>query len=255
MLEGLEGEKMVDTDSLQKDKIAFTFMERESNHLENTTGKKWRKTEGPKHMAKLYYYPAQGRAQQIRYTLAAGGIDWEDVCSGPTPKWQEIGGNLTTNVPMLEMDGKVYTQSSSVLRAVARKAGLYPKDDDHAAYLVDNIIAAVDDFRGAGYKQIFGGTAESNADYAAKTQPKHLDNFARLLGDQEFLVGGACTVADLTLYDTLVNFGFNLVPGAEAKYPKLAKFVERVGKLERIAAYKASPKFSTLAAFPALKMQ
>ena len=46
MLEGLEGEKMVDTDSLQKDKIAFTFMERESNHLENTTGKKWRKTEG-----------------------------------------------------------------------------------------------------------------------------------------------------------------------------------------------------------------
>ena len=37
---------MVDTDSLQKDKIAFTFMERESNHLENTTGKKWRKTEG-----------------------------------------------------------------------------------------------------------------------------------------------------------------------------------------------------------------
>ena len=46
MLEGLEGEKMVDTDSLQKDKIAFTFMERESDHLENTTGKKWRKTEG-----------------------------------------------------------------------------------------------------------------------------------------------------------------------------------------------------------------
>jgi len=37
---------MVDTDSLQKDNIAFTFMERESDHMENTSGKKWRKTVG-----------------------------------------------------------------------------------------------------------------------------------------------------------------------------------------------------------------
>lgn len=46
VLEGLDGEKMVDTDSLTKDKVAFTFMEHESTHMENTTGKKWRKTEG-----------------------------------------------------------------------------------------------------------------------------------------------------------------------------------------------------------------
>ena len=46
VLEGLDGEKMVGLDSLTKDTVAFTFMERESEHLENTTGKKWRKTEG-----------------------------------------------------------------------------------------------------------------------------------------------------------------------------------------------------------------
>ena len=33
-------------DSLTKDHVAFTFMQRESAHMENTTGKKWRKTEG-----------------------------------------------------------------------------------------------------------------------------------------------------------------------------------------------------------------
>eukprot|EP00320_Phaeocystis_rex_P009971 CAMPEP_0119096664 /NCGR_PEP_ID=MMETSP1178-20130426/173514_1 /TAXON_ID=33656 /ORGANISM="unid sp, Strain CCMP2000" /LENGTH=205 /DNA_ID=CAMNT_0007080559 /DNA_START=35 /DNA_END=652 /DNA_ORIENTATION=+ len=203
-------------------------------------------------MAKLYYYPAQGRAQQIRYTLAASGITWEDCVSGPTPKWQEIGGNLTTNVPMLEMDGKVYTQSSAVLRAVARRGGLYPTEE-HAAYLVDNLIAAADDLRTASYKQIFNGTPETNADYAAKTLPKHLDNFARLLGESEFFVGGACTVADLTAYDVFVNFGFNLVPGLDAKYPTLAAFVERVGALEKIAAYRTSDSFKALAAFPALK--
>ena len=31
------------------------------------------------------------------------------------------GGHLTTNVPMLELDGKFYTQSSAVLRLVGRR--------------------------------------------------------------------------------------------------------------------------------------
>lgn len=46
ILEGLDGEKIIDYDSLTKDKIAYTFMKRESEHMENTAGKKWRKTEG-----------------------------------------------------------------------------------------------------------------------------------------------------------------------------------------------------------------
>lgn len=46
VLEGIDGEKSVDTDSLQKDRVAFMFMERESDHLANTTGKRWLKTEG-----------------------------------------------------------------------------------------------------------------------------------------------------------------------------------------------------------------
>lgn len=36
----------MDVDSLTKDKVAFMFFEREAEHLQNTTGKKWRKTEG-----------------------------------------------------------------------------------------------------------------------------------------------------------------------------------------------------------------
>ena len=36
----------MDLDSLTKDKVAYMFFERESDHMENTAGKKWRKTEG-----------------------------------------------------------------------------------------------------------------------------------------------------------------------------------------------------------------
>ena len=32
-------------DSLTKDKVAYTFMQCETDHMENTVGKKWRKTE------------------------------------------------------------------------------------------------------------------------------------------------------------------------------------------------------------------
>jgi len=46
LLEGLDGEKTIDVDSLTMDKVAFMFFEREAEHAQNTTGKKWRKTEG-----------------------------------------------------------------------------------------------------------------------------------------------------------------------------------------------------------------
>lgn len=34
-------------DSFTKDKVAFTFFEREAEHMENISGSKWRKTAGP----------------------------------------------------------------------------------------------------------------------------------------------------------------------------------------------------------------
>jgi hypothetical protein len=65
--------------------------------------------------AVLYYYPACGRANQLRLALAEAGIAWKDEYPAgfpPTPEevanWTSIGGNLTTNVPMLKTaDGSV----------------------------------------------------------------------------------------------------------------------------------------------------
>ena len=46
LLEGIDGEKSIDANSLRKDNVAFIFFEREAGHMENTQSKKWRKTEG-----------------------------------------------------------------------------------------------------------------------------------------------------------------------------------------------------------------
>ena len=44
----------------------------------------------------------------------------------------------------------------------------------------------------------------------SKVIPAHAGNLERLLGSSEFFVGDRCTVADLTVFDVLTNFSFNL---------------------------------------------
>jgi len=200
----------------------------------------------------LHYYGARGRAQQIRWALAEAGIDWNDaICAFPPPAetkamWTKLGGNTTTNVPMLEMDGSVYTQSQAVLKAVARQGGLYPTDPKQA-YQVDNILCAVDDLRSAGYKVVFNAAEAAN--FRDVTLPLHASNFERLLGDSDFFVGDQCTVADLGAYDAFTGFAFNLIPSLKDSYPKLQAFVARIEARPRIAAYLASEKCTKLVTF------
>merc|ERR1712224_277108 len=117
----------------------------------------------------------------------------------PTPEvkaaWQALGGNITTNVPMLEMpDGKVYTQSSAVLRFVARKGGFYPTDIE-SQYEVDKLIAAADDFRTISYGIIFKRNPRTPAQYKALLM-LHMGNFERILANNDYFVANTFSVAD-----------------------------------------------------------
>ena len=194
---------------------------------------------------KLHYYGAHGRAQQIRYTLAAGGIAFEDVCPAGFPptaeekaNWTSIGGNTTTNVPMLEMDGKVYTQSTAVLRVAARKGGLMPTDAEEL-YQVDKIIADCEDIRSNGYKAIamFGATPEAQENYMKNVLPLHLGNLNRQLGDKAHFVGDSLTVADTSVFDILFNNALSMVPDSLNDFPNLKKFHDHVAGHDKLKAY------------------
>ena len=83
--------------------------------------------------------------------FAEAEVEWEDVCFVPdeaigriydpgalmqhfgTDSFQtfqkecrEKGGNSTNNLPMIEVEGKFYTQSLAIYKYVGRKTGLYP---------------------------------------------------------------------------------------------------------------------------------
>lgn len=210
----------------------------------------------------FYYWPARGRGEQIRLVLAEAGVSWkqdsftlgdEKGMAAYFAECRKLGGNGTTNVPMLKIDGHYLTQSSAVLRYCARKFGLYPSDDDYYnSYIVDNLLAAAEDLRTENYKpmKMFGGTDAIKQNYIETVLPKHLANVARLLGEQEWLAG-TFSVADLSWYDVL-DVCERQVPGVLSKYPNLSAFHARVEARPNIAAWHATDKFKAALAFPAL---
>jgi len=154
-------------------------------------------------------------------------------------------------------DGKAYTQSKAVLRYAAKKGGLYPKDDE-AAYAVDNIIEAVDDLREQAYKIIFSRIAGNTdldmiANFKNNVMPLHLTNLGNHLGDNDFFVGNEVSAADMTMFDVLNDFSFNLFPSAKANFPKLVAFYNRVAALPKIKAYMATDKYKNLAMWPSFE--
>eukprot|EP00555_Chaetoceros_dichaeta_P012951 CAMPEP_0198264132 /NCGR_PEP_ID=MMETSP1447-20131203/14904_1 /TAXON_ID=420782 /ORGANISM="Chaetoceros dichaeta, Strain CCMP1751" /LENGTH=220 /DNA_ID=CAMNT_0043952983 /DNA_START=26 /DNA_END=688 /DNA_ORIENTATION=- len=211
--------------------------------------------------AKLYYYAATGKANQIRLAMAASDIEWEEVnATGfpPTPDdtklWIETGGNTTTNVPMVVLaDGTVFTQSSAVIRAIARRGGLMPSSEDQL-YLTDKLLADADSLRDESYKCFvtWGAEQELADNFIAKVLPLHLGNIERQLieGGKEFFVGDEMSIADLSLYDAVTSFGSGRVPGdALEAFPQLKEFVHRVASNPKIAAYLAGPIYSALLKF------
>jgi glutathione S-transferase len=215
--------------------------------------------------AKFYYYSATGRGHAIRLALSAANIEFEDIvptCGFPPNKeqimeWRKLGRNTTTNIPMLEMpNGKVYTQSSAILRAVGRMSrggnnNLMPDSDDDLD-LMDKLIADAEDLRSCSYKCFvtWGAPKEKFEKFIAEELPLHFGNFERQLieNDGEFFVGkNSLTIADVTIYDAVTSFGTNRAPkDCLEKFPNLAKWIKRVESNPGIASYLAGDKYADL---------
>eukprot|EP00984_Skeletonema_dohrnii_P020061 scaffold9695_cov74-Skeletonema_dohrnii-CCMP3373.AAC.4 len=207
---------------------------------------------------KFYYYAATGRGHAIRLALSAANIPFEDEYPQggfpPTAEakdlWRSIGKNTTTNIPMLQMtDGRVFTQSSAVLRAVARIGGLMPTDEGEL-YMTDKLLADAEDLRGEGYKSFapWGATEEAVEAFINKVLPLHFGNLERQLKEStgDYFIGDSLTIADIACYDAIVNFGSNRAIGSLAEFETLKAWVDKVESNEGIKNYLASESFAGL---------
>jgi len=237
---------------------------------------KWRAK--PLGRATLYYWPATGKAETIRLLLAEMDVAFEEVNFEKPESVQQIysfggegmkavrtlkaamdffaacrtkGGNLTTNTPMLEADGKFYTQSVAIYKLVARHGGLYPVNDAEAAYVIDNVMAHCEDMFPLCYQALRGQVTRD--ELANTLVPKHLGNLERLLGQRGGMwFTGKFSVADVRVMDLCEHLFERSLPGCLRQFPQLHSLVERVKARPRIAAYLASQQYARTDKFHAL---
>jgi glutathione S-transferase len=168
---------------------------------------------------KVHYFAGFGRAEAIRMLLKYSKVDFENVhyTFADLPTLKTSGVLEFGQLPMVERDGKNYSQSIACLRALAIMIdnGTYPTDP-YQAYLVDSIIDAVSDIYNGYFSASFAPSEELKksmmANFLATTLPKFLAAFEKRLegnSSPDKIVGDKHTIADFALaalaYSSFLN--------------------------------------------------
>ena len=205
-------------------------------------------------MAKLklsYFDFDGGRGEPARLALNIGGVPFEDHRINPKewPEHRERTPFLA--LPMLEIDGKVVTQSNSINRYVGKLAGLYPKDD-FQALLCDEAMDAAEDIgtRIAGTMDL---PAEAKQQAREKLVTGHIKRYLEQLQSRLQAAGGEyfadrrLTIADLKVY-MLVRWlrsgALDYIPKdlVDRVAPALVRHFDRVASHPKVSEYYARRK-------------
>jgi glutathione S-transferase len=198
----------------------------------------------------LTYFDFDGsRGEAARLAMHMAGVPFEDRRIARNDWAGQRDQYPFQSLPVLEVDGRVITQSNTINRYVGKLAGLYPKDDWRAA-LVDEVMDAVEDITTRiSATFVLEGEAKKKAREAlsAGPLPRFLQQFdARLkAGGGEWFVENRLTVADLKCFlfvRWLKSGALDHIPAdvVDRHAPLLAKHLERVRNHPKIAAYYAA---------------
>jgi len=201
---------------------------------------------------KLTYFDFDGgRGEPARLALTIGGIPFEDHRI-PGPEWPKHRDTMPFRaMPVLEVDGRIVTQSNTINRYVGKLAGLYPKDDWQSA-LCDEITDATEDISsriGATIALDDAAKKKAREALAADALPRHLETLQGRLkaAGGEFFSDQRLTVADLKVF-MLVRWlrsgALDHIPKdiVERNAPALVKHFERVSAHPKVAEYYARRK-------------
>ncbi|MGH1357159.1 MAG: glutathione S-transferase family protein [Burkholderiaceae bacterium] len=194
---------------------------------------------------KLHYFKGRGRAETTRWMLAVNQIDFINV---PVESAESLAALRATGklpfdqMPLLEIDGHCLSQSSAMVRYLARRGGYYGKTDEQALWC-DMIAAATADFAETAMQAAF----QSSPDVAHAAMQARFDKFgprfeARLEHHGTgFCSGPELTFADVVLAEALTEY-LERIPGLLESTPLLRQLHQHVLALPGIAAYLASPQ-------------
>jgi glutathione S-transferase len=222
----------------------------------------------------LYYWPGiQGRGEFVRLALEDAGADYIDVAreSDAMEQVQEFlqRPDLPSPPfapPFLKAGTQVIGQTANILLFLGPRLGLAPAQEAGRLWL-HQLQLTIADLVGEGhdshhpissglyYEEQKAEAARRAADFTSARLPKFLDYFEAVLerspAGGDWLVGGAPTYADLSMFQVLgwLRYAFpKTLRRLQSGYPLLAALHERVAARKRIKAYLKSTRrlpFST----------
>lgn len=195
-------------------------------------------------MATLTYFAGRGRAETTRWMLAVNEIPFRNVGLTEPEAFEALraSGRLPFNqLPLLELDGLALSQTSAMIRHLARRGGFYG-DEDLERTAIDMVAGAVADFAEPALAAPFQPTREQARANLEAAMGKFGDRFeARLADGREHVAGGRLSFADVVLAEATTHY-VEIAPGILDPTPRLAAHRERVTAHPGIAAYLASPQ-------------
>lgn len=198
---------------------------------------------------KLTYFDfSGGRAEPIRLALHIGGIAFEDRRFAPADFAEIRKATPLNQVPTLQIDDRVVTQSDAIARYVGKLAGLYPADPLQAL-LCDEVLGALEDVNvkiGATFGLQGDAFRQAREALASDTLPRYLRWLQQQLDERggEYFADRRLTIADLkalVVLRWLTSGKLDHIPAdlVARVAPGLIAYLERIGNTPAIAQYYA----------------
>ncbi|XP_043252563.1 glutathione S-transferase-like [Colletes gigas] len=193
---------------------------------------------------KLVYFNVMGLGEPIRFILSYGGVQFEDVrMTYGSSEWFSMKPTTPFGqLPVLEIDGKVYTQTLPICRYLAKQFNLLGKTDLDTLR-IDAIANALHDFRkiviSYYYKEQDPALkAKKKVEVLGQTVPFYLNKLEELAKNNDgYLHGGQLSYADLffVAISDAINTGYEA--DITKDKPHLKALKEKVLALPSIKAY------------------
>jgi glutathione S-transferase len=200
------------------------------------------------HTMKLYHHPLSGHAHRARLFVSLLGLPHElvevDLKSGAHKKPEFLKLNPFGQVPVLEDDGVVVSDSNAILVYLAKKAARtdwLPEDAEGAAAVQRWLSVAAGEVAygpaAARLITVFG--APYNPEEVIGRAHALLNKLESHLTDRQWLAGNGPTIADVAIYSYVARAPEGNVD--LSAYPAVDAFLRRIEALPGFVAFAQTP--------------
>ncbi|XP_072031503.1 hematopoietic prostaglandin D synthase-like [Amphiura filiformis] len=201
---------------------------------------------------KLTYMNFRARAEPARMLFFMKGVEFEDIII-EDGKWLDVKHTFPLGqVPVLEVDDVIITQTRPLTRYLGREFGYYGKTNLEAAQ-IDSVMDVCDDihiaarpiyrYQGAGEfdpKKYEVENAEVLKEYREVVVPGFLSQLQTLFlmnkNDDGYFVGKEITIADLYYFATF-DYVEIYKKDMFAGFPKMAALYKKIMAHDKVAEY------------------